>query len=215
MAQAKAPIANRVDPFGDLFSTPARGTLMGNRGGRFHVPGARKAEGRPFATKQWICCELAFKDRRRKVWSKGYTELFFMDEVTALAAGHRPCFECRRADAMAFAAAWGRGQSGMPPRAPAMDHVLHGERLETGRPWQKRLHLLPPATLPAGAMLVWRDAAFAVAETGLARWTPEGFQQARRDKLAELLREEEALVLTPPAVLACLRAGYAPVWRWL
>jgi hypothetical protein len=158
---------------------------------------------------------LAFKDRRRKVWAEGYTELFFMDEVTALAAGHRPCFECRRADATAFAAAWGRGQGGMPPRAPAMDQVLHGERLEPCRPWRKRLHRIAPATLPAGAMLVWQDAAFAVAETGLARWTPEGFQQPSRGMLTDLPREGVALVLTPPAILACLREGYAPEWRWL
>jgi hypothetical protein len=215
MEQDQAPIANRVDPFGMLFSTSARGALMGNRGGRFHVPGQRIVKGRPFATKQWICCRLAFKDRRRKVWSEGYTELFFMDEVTALAAGHRPCFECRRADATAFAAAWSRSLGGAPVRAPAMDHVLHGERLEPGRPWRKRLHPLPPAALPRGSMLAWQDTAFAVAETGLSRWTSEGFQQPRRDVLADLLREREALVLTPPAILACLRAGYAPEWRWL
>ena len=215
MRQEGIPLANRVDPFGGLFSTPSRGTLMGNRGGRFHAPGHRKVAGRPFATKQWICCRLAFKDRRRIVWATGYTELFFMDEVTALAAGHRPCFECRRADAMAFAAAWGRSQGGLPPSAPAMDQVLHGERLAPGRAFAKRLHGLPPETLPAGAMIVWRDQALAVAETGLARWTPEGFRQPQPDLLQALLRESEASVLTPPSILACLREGYRPAWRWL
>jgi hypothetical protein len=215
IGQSKVPIANRVDPFGALVSTDSRGSLMGNRGGRFHVPGQRTATGRQFVTKQWICCRLAFKGRQRRVWSEGYTELFFMDEVTALAAGHRPCFECRRIDAIAFATAWGGLSGGSPARAPAMDAVLHCERLVPGRPWRKRLHPLAPATLPVGSMLVWQGVAWAVAETGLARWTPDGFLPPRCDLLQDLVHDREVPVLTPPAILACLRAGYAPQWRWL
>jgi hypothetical protein len=99
------PLQNRVSPLGELFAAPARGTLLGNRGGKFHRDD-RTLGPRRFASRQWICCVLEFKNRRREVWGWGYTELFFLDEVTALAAGHRPCFECRRHDANTFAAAW-------------------------------------------------------------------------------------------------------------
>ena len=96
------PLPNRVTPFGELIATPARGTLLGNRGGRFHGDGRNLARRR-WASKQWICCELQFKNRHRTVWGDGYTELFFLDEVTGFAAGHRPCFECRRREATHFA----------------------------------------------------------------------------------------------------------------
>jgi len=104
------PLQNRVTPFGDLVATPVRGTLMGNRGGRIHKDD-RVLGPRRWASRQWICCVLAFRGRHRRVWGDGYTELFFLDEPTALAAGHRPCFECRRQDAIAFAACWRRAGS--------------------------------------------------------------------------------------------------------
>src|SRR3954468_15640855 len=132
-----APLQNRVDAFGELFATAARGLFMGNRGGRFHTDD-RKLTGRRWASRQWICCVLRFKNRQRDVWGRYYTELFFLDEVTALAAGHRPCFECRRAEAMAFAAAFAKGQGlSSPLRAPEMDRLLHAERLNGH---DKRLH---------------------------------------------------------------------------
>ncbi len=95
------PLQNRVTPFGELAVTPARGTLMGNRGGRIHSD-SRTLGRRRWASRQWICCVLKFKNRQRDVWGRYYTELFFLDEVTAFAAGHRPCFECRRKDAEQF-----------------------------------------------------------------------------------------------------------------
>jgi hypothetical protein len=97
------PLQNRVTPFGEFIATPARGLLMGNRGGRLHDD-ARTLGARRWASKQWICCNLDFDDRHRAVWANGYSELFFLDEVTAFAAGHRPCFECRRREAEHFAA---------------------------------------------------------------------------------------------------------------
>ena len=87
-------LQNRIDPFGELFAGPSRGTLMGNRGGRLHRED-KTLGGRRWVSRQWICCRLELNDRHRKVWGDSYTELFFLDEVTALAAGHRPCFECR------------------------------------------------------------------------------------------------------------------------
>src|SRR6185436_16785602 len=101
------PLQNRADPFGELFVTPARGLFMGNRGGRIHADD-RTLTKRRWVSPQWICCRLEFNNRHRTVWGDSYTELFFLDEVTALAAGHRPCFECRRQDAEAFAESWAR-----------------------------------------------------------------------------------------------------------
>src|SRR5215475_3431419 len=124
------PLPNRVDPFGQLFADSARGLMFGNRGGKFHRDD-RTLGLRRWASSRWICCRLEFKGRHRAVWSKGYTELFFLDEPTALAAGHRPCFECRRADAKAFAAAFAAAHRlDVPPNAADMDRVLHAERLD-------------------------------------------------------------------------------------
>src|SRR5665213_1659343 len=96
------PLKNRVSPFGELFITSARGTLLGNRGGKLHTD-VPTSSTRPWVSRQWICCVLEFKNRQRDVWGRYYTELFFLDEVTAFAAGHRPCFECRRQAALSFA----------------------------------------------------------------------------------------------------------------
>ena len=160
------PLPNRVDPFGDLIVTPARGTLLGNRGGRFHGPG-RELTRRRWASKQWICCALEFKDRHRAVWGDGYTELFFLDEVTGFAAGHRPCFECRRKEAERFASLF----SGKAQRAsaPAMDERLHAERLN-GK--EKRTHRRPLDELPDGAMVVRDGEPYAVRGDKLLRWSP-------------------------------------------
>ncbi|HLW90790.1 MAG TPA: hypothetical protein VKS78_05750, partial [Roseiarcus sp.] len=126
---AGRPLQNRVDPFGELVAMAARGALMGNRGGKFHRPDKTLGRRR-WASRQWICCVCSFKGRRRDVWGAGYTELFFLDESTALAAGHRPCFECRRAEAEAFRAAFDeRGWIS----APAMDEILHAERQISAR----------------------------------------------------------------------------------
>src|SRR6202012_4861601 len=124
------PLQNRVTPFGDICVSPARGLFMGNRGGRFHSD-AKALTTRRWASRQWICCLLEFKARQPDVWGRSYTELFFLDEPVALAAGHRPCFECRRQDAAAFAEKWREGFGlRAPPRAGAMDEVLHAERLD-------------------------------------------------------------------------------------
>ncbi len=129
------PLQNRVTPEGEIIATPQRGLMMGNRGGAFHLPdqvlGARR-----WASKQWIACVLEFKGRHRAAMMQPnrYTELFFLDEVTALAAGHRPCFECRRADAELFAGLWARS-FGRRARAHAgeMDEVLQAERVGPDR----------------------------------------------------------------------------------
>src|SRR5258708_21232625 len=121
------PFQNRVDPCGAFFSSPARGTFMGNRGGALH--NEKREIVRLYASRRWITCLLEFRGRRRSVMSPGrYTELFFLDEAVALAAGHRPCAECRRERFNAFRDAWSRSQDTCgesPPRADNIDAELH------------------------------------------------------------------------------------------
>lgn len=199
------PLQNRVGPFGELFADAARGTMMGNRGGKFHRDD-RTLGARRWASRQWICCVLEFKGRQRDVWGRYYTELFFLDEVTALAAGHRPCFECRRAEAEAFRAAWVEGTGiKKPPSAPEMDVVLQKERLDSHA---KRLHRVAAKDLPDGAMVSVESAAFAVKGGELLHWTPIGYGERR-----ELPRTGKLDVLTPPSMLAALREGYVPRWH--
>ncbi len=199
------PLQNRVTPFGDLIATPARGLFLGNRGGRFHAD-AKTLTARRWASRQWICCVLDFKGRHRDVWGRFYTELFFLDEVTALAAGHRPCFECRRHEALGFAARWQEAyRLRVPPKAGAMDEQLHRERLN-GR--AKRLHRREIDVLPDGAFVAMEEGAFAVRGDALIHWTPHGYD-ARRPRPRRIAVD----VLTPPAILAVLSAGYRPHWH--
>jgi hypothetical protein len=196
------PLQSSVSPFGELFATSACGTLMGNRGGRLHDD-KKKLGKRRWTSKQWICCKLEFNNRHRTVWGDSYTELFFLDEVTAFAAGHRPCFECRRKDAERFALLF----AGKKKRAsaPAMDAVLHAERLVGVA---KRAHVRKLDTLPDGAMTALADEAFAVQGRRMLRWTPAGYRESIPRR-----RGGEADVLTPPSILEVLKRGYTPLWH--
>jgi len=199
------PLQNRVDPFGELRAVPARGLLFGNRGGRFHRDD-RTLSRRRWTSRAWICCVLAFKGRHRDVWGNSFTELFFLDEPTALAAGHRPCFECRRADANAFAAAWAQGHGlGVVPRAGEMDMVLHAQRLD-GR--AKRCHRAALDALPDGAMIVLENEPLAVRGDVLLPWSFSGYGPARPRPSGI-----EVDLLTPPATVAVLAAGFRPQWH--
>ena len=199
------PLQNRVSPLGELFASPARGTLFGNRGGRFHTD-AKTLTTRRWASRQWICCVLEFKGRQRDVWGRYYTELFFLDEPTALAAGHRPCFECRRRDAEAFAEAWRKAKRlSTRPYADEMDLVLHGERLD-GR--AKRLHRRDIDTLPEAAFVLLDGAPYAVRGDTVLRWTPKGYG-ARKPRPRGVTVD----ILTPPAILGALSRGYRPHWH--
>src|ERR1051325_9806685 len=134
------PLQNRVTPLGDIVATPQRGLFTGNRG-IIHDPAMKTLLNRRWTTKAWIICVCEFRGRRREVMAtRSWTELFFLDEATALAAGHRPCFYCRRDDANAFRAAWQRGNGVSGMRASEIDEVLHRAGLD-GR--AKRLHPLP------------------------------------------------------------------------
>ena len=197
-------LQNRVDPFGELIASPARGMLLGNRGGRFHRDD-RTLGKRRWASRQWICCVLRFKQRHRAVWRDGYTELFFLDEVTALAAGHRPCFECRRADAKAFAEKWSQAKRRDIPYAPEMDLVLQSERLD-GR--AKRRHEMKIEDLPDGVFIALDSRAFAVRGSALLQWDENGYGEK-----VSRPRRAIANVLTPPSIVDVLAAGYWPQWH--
>src|SRR5215470_8690690 len=203
MRGGRGPLQNRVTPFGDVVAIAQRGLFIGNRG-IIHDPATKTLLQRRWTTKAWLVCVLDYKGRHREVMGgRTWTELFFLDEATALAAGHRPCFYCRRRDAEAFRAAWATGNGAELPRAPAMDEVLHRERLD-GR--AKRLHPLtgPVAALPDGAMVAVGEAAFLIARGDPRSWSPAGYGRADPD-----LRE--ARLLTPPSTLRALAAGYGPV----
>ena len=198
------PLQNRVTPFAEIVAIPERGTMLGNRGGRLHDD-RQRIGGRRWASWRWICCELAFKGRRRPVMGPGYTELFFLDEVTALAAGHRPCFECRRAEAKAFAAAFSKGQ-GVERMldADAMDEILQRDRLE-GR--GQRLRSMPAGALPTGSVIAIGEVAFARHLAGWLRWSAAGWAKV------EVQLPELVSALTPSSIVAALREGYVPRWH--
>lgn len=175
---------------------------MGNRGGRLH-DSQRKLSTRRWVNRAWICCKLAFNNRHRKVWGNSYTELFFLDEVTAFAAGHRPCFECRRKDAERFALLFSREKQ--RASAAAMDKILHAERLDGKAKRSRRAKL---DILPDGAMISLDGQAFAVRGDRLWLWASDGYSQSQSRP-----RGIAVDVLTPPSILTVLRRGYGPLWH--
>jgi hypothetical protein len=206
------PLQNRVTPDGDIVACPERGTMLGNRGGRFHGADQRLGRRR-WHSRQWICCVLAFKGRRRPVMApRSYTELFFLDEAVALSAGHRPCFECRRAAATQFAELWNRcrDRSGRAA-AGAMDDQLHGERLDAngGKPtWRARVADLPDGTFVRWPLLGTASGpATALLLAGRVRpWSWAGYGAGEA-----VPSEATVAVLTPRSIVAVLGAGYLPV----
>jgi len=184
------PLQNRVTPLGELVATSARGLVYGNRG-CLHDDTRRIRRG--WNGRRWIACRLEFRGRRREqLMQPGrYTELFFLDEATALAAGHRPCAECRRADYVHFMRLWpGRG-------ADDVDAVLHDERLDGRR---RRRHEAEYAELPDGSFVLVDGEPFVVVGDELLRWTAAGYD-ARRPRPVRA----RATVLTPPSLVALLR----------
>jgi hypothetical protein len=195
------PRRNRVTPLSEIVADPARGLVYGNRG-CLHDAGGRIV--RHHAGRRWIACRLAFKERRRQLTRPGrYTELFFLDEATALAAGHRPCAECRRADYDALVALW-RELHPADAGADAIDARLHAERLDRGgRP---RLHDADLGDLPDGAFVLRDGAPWLVFGAHLRRWTAGGYA-ARAPRAAR----GPARVITPPSLVALLRTPREPL----
>lgn len=192
------PRRNRVTPTGAIVAVPDRGTLMGNRGCLHDAVGAVR---RAWQLRRWIVCVLEFKGRRRRAMTPGhYTELFFLDEATALAAGHRPCAECRRDRFNAFLAALGER-----PSAVALDRRLHAERITDGG--EQRTHRAKLGGLPDGVFVRLPDDATASLLRGdeLLAWSAGGYTH----RVARP-RGVEVEVLTPPLTVAALRGGYVP-----
>jgi hypothetical protein len=198
------PLQNRVDPYGAIFRSPARGTMMGNRGGAIHNESREIV--RRYISRRWIACVLEFRGRKRTVMSPGrYTELFFLDEAVALAAGHRPCAECRRERFLAFQNAWTRRAEGnSAPRASQMDDELHSARID--RRGNKVTYEAALDHLPNGCFVDIAGSPFLVWNGTLLLWTPERY--ARRDAYPQM---ETVTVLTPRPTVECIRAGYQPV----
>lgn len=197
------PLQNRVTPFGEIIATPARGMFTGNRG-IIHDPETRTLLKKRWSLKCWLVCQLKYKHFHREPMARrSWTELFFLDEATALAAGHRPCFYCSRDRVEAFRAAWATGNGGPIPTAPEMDDVLHRERLQQRK---KRLHPLPGpiARLPDGAMIAAGEEALLIRNGEVLRWTPFGYETLEKAPRATGL-------ITPPSILSALSAGYRPV----
>jgi hypothetical protein len=191
------PFQNRVTPFGEIVAVAGRGMLMGNRG-VLHDDAQRIV--RPWQLRRWIACLTAFRGRHRAIMQpRRYTELFFLDEAAALAAGHRPCAECRNADYRRFRSLW-RSVHGEPADADAMDRVLHAERLDGRR---KRTHRAPFSSLPDGTYVELDGAAWLVRRDELLAWSDRGYAERRPRP-----REGDASVLTPPSIVALLAAGY-------
>ena len=187
------PLQNRVTPLGELIADPARGLVYGNRGCLHDDSGRIR---RAFAVKRWIGCRLEFKDwKRTRLLQPGrFTELFFLDEATAFAAGHRPCALCRREDYDRFVALVGA-------RADEIDERLHGERLDASR--RRRLHRASLPDLPDGAFVLDHDQPWLVLDRDLRRWTPSGYAERRSRRAGEVL------LITPPSLVEVLHSGWS------
>ena len=199
------PLQNRITPTGEIVSDPGRGLLMGNRG-CLHGPDRRLGTAR-WRSKHWICCALAWRGIRRDPMPPGrWTALFFLDEATALAAGHRPCAYCRRADFLSFAEAWRRAHELVEgPHAGEIDARLHTERVDP----RSRRQLTRPALvgrLPDGVMIRYRGAAGLVVGERILPWSFTGYGAPIAVTPATSVE-----MLTPPATVATLAAGYRPL----
>ncbi|MCX6045382.1 MAG: hypothetical protein NT075_09725 [Chloroflexi bacterium] len=199
------PHQNRVTPFGEIIATRARGTLMGNRGCLHDSQGHIR---RRYKTLRWIICQLEFKGVHRTIMTPGlWTELFFLDEATALAAGHRPCAYCQRARFELFRELWAAANpalaNGPRPAAPVIDTALHAERITAMG--QKVSYVAMLRELPTGTMVSMDkgEQAFLVYQTWLLPWQPAGYGAPMVCSPTEKLQ-----VLTPYSIVQTLAAGY-------
>lgn len=199
------PLRNRVTPTGDIVADPHRGLLMGNRG---CLHDARRQLGTArWRSKLWICCVLRWRDVRRDPMPPGrWTALFFLDEATVLAAGHRPCGYCRRDDYLAFGEAW-RAAHGLDrrPRAGELDARLHAERVDP-RSRRQRTRPARPADLPDGVMVRHNGAPALLAGGYALPWSFAGYGAP-----VAIAPGAPVDLLTPAATAAAIAAGYRPL----
>lgn len=198
-------LQNRVDPWGRLQAVRARGSLLGNRG-RLH--NAHREVVSQSERRAWVTCELDFNGRHREVFgATTYSELFFLDEATALAAGHRPCATCRRNRYDEFKLKWMTANGGGAPGFASiaeLDKVLHAERID--RNAAKVVYVAPLSSLPLGAFVDIDGEALLVWRRGLRRWSFFGYSPASAQPSAQT----PVRVLTPKSVVRALAMGYAP-----
>lgn len=199
-------LQNRVNPFGEIITTPARGSFMGNRG---VIHNAQKQITHAFKHKAWIICTLEFKGRKRTVMTPDrWTELFFLDEATAFAAGHRPCFECRKEDAKRFKSCWIAGNPSynfnMTTSIKEIDEVIHCERIDSAK--KKVTHQRMSSDLVEGTFVAIDDAPYLFSKGRLHRWTPSGYEISTAAPDASMMT-----ILTPSSVFNAFNAGYVPV----
>jgi hypothetical protein len=197
------PLRNRVTPLGELIATPERGLVYANRGCLHDDHGEIR---RRYNGKRWIACQLEFRGWQRPalLMPGRFTELFFLDEATAMAAGHRPCALCRRADYDQLTEFWSDlhpGQRG----ADAIDAQLHDERV-TPRTGERRFHTAPLSSLPDGAFVLRDGKPYLVLGQALAEWSPGGYVSCVRRS-----RRETATVITPPSLVKLLRTEREPL----
>lgn len=208
------PLQNRVNPFGEILAAPERGTFTGNRG-IIHDPATRNLLRRRWAIKAWIICLCEFRGRKRQVMGPGksgngsWTELFFLDEVTALAAGHRPCFYCRREAANDYARRVGQALDTDSPRAGDIDRRLHAERLATGVP-TTGLDYETLIIQPDGVMISTGGNAYAICNGQLLPWSYAGYG----DPVPfQAVTGRQMEFITPLTSRLALSAGFEPVWH--
>lgn len=203
--RTKLPLQNRVDPWGNLNAVPERGAWLGNRG-VLHDDAKRVVA--PWRHRAWVTCRLEFKGRHREVFSPHrYSELFFLDEATAFAAGHRPCGECRRERYQEFKALWcGAHDLGDPRAVPVtlIDRQLHAERARRGG--GKVTHEVAFEEVPTGAFIEHGGSAWLAWDGGLQRWSPGGYSRPG----LTLAPSARVVMLTPPSVAALFRRGLVP-----
>ena len=198
-------LQNRVDPQGNLITTSARGAWLGNRG---QLHGNGKTILRPFKHKAWIICLLQFKGRHRQIMAPNlWTELFFLDEATAFAAGHRPCFECRREYAARFKTTWLQGNPQYRFDAKTsinkIDDILQAQRIAADG--SKVTYTAPLKSLPDGVFILLDNKPYLVANQHVHQWTPFGYGEAET-----LSPDTTVEVLTPESIVNAFKAGYTP-----
>jgi hypothetical protein len=201
------PLQNRVAPDGTLHAVAERGTMLGNRGGKFHRDDKTLGKRR-WATHHWISCDLHYKGMHHEAMGQGYTSLFFLDEVTALAAGHRPCFFCRRADAKAFLG---------DEKVESFDRRVHAERVPRQGTSPTVAAQRSPLSRGEGTVvnslcdgvMVEIDGVFYAKRDGrFLRWSFAGYTEALKIGL-----DRRARILTPPSIVTILQRGYQPKWH--
>ncbi len=198
-------LQNRVDPWGNIIRTPARGAWIGNRG---VLHNEQQQILRPFRLKAWITCVLEFKGRSRPIMAPNrWTELFFLDEATAFSAGHRPCFECRREDAVRFKRHWisGNPSYGFDQRTSIneIDKIIHAERISSSG--EKVTYEAFLAALPMGSFVAHEGKPHQVRDGLLVPWSPLGYGPG-----IAVPKNAKAVVLTPASIVNAFRSGYQP-----